>query len=375
MNIALHFGTLRGFGSSQLGWNLFREFKKHSEHRFHVWVPEEWEEKYGTVEVQSTDRVQVIQTRPGLVQKFKTENLDIPRVIQQESIEALFSFGDTSSLVSKVPHVLLIQQAHLTTRFKDYNYPISLKNWCRYALMKSYLKAGLKKVSQVTVQSNTMKVNFLQSHPEFENRISVIPSTVSNIPARERREKSANPSPKLSYVASGAPHKNHRLLLQIMANLKAKYPGIQCILTLNSHDLPQLYESAKKLEVLDNIDFRGPASHEAALKIMEESDIVLVPSKLESFGMPYFEAMALGIPLIASNIPIARESCGEEAYYADPDKPEAWAGIIESVLDAEENAVMRPSQNSLHYQNVIRSWQDIAQDYLHLLENLGESRK
>ncbi|RYF34939.1 MAG: glycosyltransferase, partial [Cytophagaceae bacterium] len=63
------------------------------------------------------------------------------------------------------------------------------------------------------------------------------------------------------------------------------------------------------------------------------------PSLYEGFGIPPLEAMASGCPVIASDIPVLREVCGEAASYFPPRDAAALATLMQMHWDAPQRSV------------------------------------
>ncbi len=64
--------------------------------------------------------------------------------------------------------------------------------------------------------------------------------------------------------------------------------------------------------------------------------LVALPSIYEGFGLPAVEAMSVGAPLVASDIPVLREVGGDAAVYVSPQEPSSWADAIERLLGDDE---------------------------------------
>lgn len=61
----------------------------------------------------------------------------------------------------------------------------------------------------------------------------------------------------------------------------------------------------------------------------------LVPDSQESFGMVYLEAMAAGLPIVASDDSIRRDLVGEQGIYVDPHDPASIASGINQAIQLD----------------------------------------
>jgi glycosyltransferase involved in cell wall biosynthesis len=66
-----------------------------------------------------------------------------------------------------------------------------------------------------------------------------------------------------------------------------------------------------------------------------------MPSFVEGFGLPVVEALQLGTPVIASDLPVYREIVGDKPTYLDPNDVKAWA---ETIADFAEEGPERRRQ-------------------------------
>jgi glycosyltransferase involved in cell wall biosynthesis len=93
---------------------------------------------------------------------------------------------------------------------------------------------------------------------------------------------------------------------------------------------------------------------------------VAIPSLHEGFGLPVVEALQLGVPVVASDIPAFREVAGGHALLVrHPLDPRSWRAAIAAASTIDEEVVGTGRAWALG-----RSWTDVADQFVKLFDEL-----
>ena len=115
-----------------------------------------------------------------------------------------------------------------------------------------------------------------------------------------------------------------------------------------------------------NVVFQGYVDDMEKWALLKGAAFLLLPSFAEGFGLPVLEAMKVGTPVVASDIPVFRELFDDAVEYVDPYSPEDIGRGIREVL---ENCEKRTRLIARGHDVVGRfSWKAAAQKYVQLLE-------
>lgn len=105
----------------------------------------------------------------------------------------------------------------------------------------------------------------------------------------------------LLFVGRLSPEKNIPLLIQGVGRLAGDYPGLKLLLCGEGPEREQLLDIALELGIAERVSFLG--YREDIYPIMKACHLLVLPSFREGMGNVLFEALAAGLPAVASKIP------------------------------------------------------------------------
>jgi len=136
-------------------------------------------------------------------------------------------------------------------------------------------------------------------------------------------------------------------VLEILPELIREFPNIVYCAAGDGSDRRRLMAKAAALGVNEHVIFPGYVDESDKPALYRLADVYVMPSRLEGFGFVFLEALASGVPVIASNKDGGREAVrdGRWGLLADPDDPTALKAAIMSALSSNHT----PPRHELEY--------------------------
>lgn len=224
-------------------------------------------------------------------------------------------------------------------------------NWIsRSAKMRAYEaidKLFLRGFDAVIPVSRMLKEE-LMACGIHENRIRVIANGIngdgfSNVSERESARRKAAEGIGISErvilsVGRLSAEKGHAILLAAFSSVVKAIPNARLVLVGDGPERMKLVAEAGRLGVAGKVVFAGFRKDASALPMI--ADLFVLPSLMEGMPLALMEAMACGVPVVATRVGAVSELTGSNEYglLVEPGDPEALRQAILSVFAAPEQA-------------------------------------
>ena len=283
-------------------------------------------------------------------------NIPIPRVAGRQSLliqNSMFVYTEAEIGISR-------------------KIPERFKLW----LGSQRISKGLKKISHVHLQTDVMRRRFSKTFRFPYERTIQCQTPLSahffedyEYETPEIFERYADRF-KLLYVtfgSGGGGHKNLDGIVSMYARYREELAETVCFLTIDKTlaDLSgSICERIEKEELGDLIVPTGTIPFQQIRNYYHSADACFFPSRLETVGLPQWEAMASGLPVIASDLDFAHEVCGDAAIFVDPF---AITSMKDGILRMKEDQALRETLIQRGYdqvRKVVPCWADSVRHVL-----------
>ena len=128
------------------------------------------------------------------------------------------------------------------------------------------------------------------------------------------------------------PRKNHLLLLHLWRRLREEMgenaPRL-VVIGQRGWECENVVDLLERSELLRGFVYEFSNCNDSDLTTyLHHAQALLFPSFVEGYGMPLIEALAAGVPVVASDLAVFREFAADIPDYADPLDPQRWLALI-----------------------------------------------
>lgn len=299
------------------------------------------------------------------------DQLKYPQLLKRLEIDVSVACFGFSAIRPGIPQVVILQNALYFCAIPK-NSPFATAR--QLGLETWILRQVIKSAAGVVVPSNTMADGVRRWFKPDDVQPVVIPDAW-NGKHETVKPRAWNEPWKLVYVAHLERHKAHLELIEIAQALRSRGRKATFSIGIDEADEPEIYSRLMTGIARNNLqsyfDISGRVPRSIVIQRMREANCFVSPTRCESFGYSYLEATGAGIPIISSDIPIAREMLGQGAlYYTTPAQAVEHLEWLASEPERGRKIVMNARE---HQRKFVINWGQYGERLANIIANAHHS--
>jgi glycosyltransferase involved in cell wall biosynthesis len=292
-----------------------------------------------------------------------------------------------SHLIHHLPADRCVVTCHDLDTFKCLLEPdLEHRSWV-FCAMTRRIFSGFRQAARVNCDSSAIRDEVVRRGLIPSERLEVVPNGVHPIfTAAADPDADAEicrllgprttDSIEILHVGSTQRRKRVDLLLKIFAAVRANFPDARLI-RVGGGLTKQNQQLAEQLGVSDAIAILPFLERRILAAAYRRADVVVLPSEAEGFGLPIIEALACGVPVIASDLPVLREVGGNAVSYCAIGDVDGWSRAIVDLIherDADSRAHLERRDRATAHASRF-SWSANAERAAHAYRDLLDRAK
>ena len=245
---------------------------------------------------------------------------------------------DGAVVVASVHHPVSIDRALDLAAAPTASKRWSLRRWYGFSAMQSRVARRLPVL--VTV-SQSAKRDIVAEMAADASRILVVPVGVDTALWRPIPGVTRVPGRIMTTASADIPLKGLAVLLEALAKLLTERSDAHLVVIGKLREKSPIAGLISHLGLDAAVEFVSGESDESLVARYASSSVAVVPSLYEGLSLPAIEAMACGVPLVASNGGALPEVVGESdeaAVVVPAGDPSALFAALRSILDDPDSA-------------------------------------
>lgn len=308
-------------------------------------------------ELRSLPNIDFAELDLPLARRFWYEQSELPKLIRSSRADVLLSTGNFALRKSPVPQILLSRNSIYTSTdfYRDLRSRHEYRTWLDTRLRALLAKRSIRWADVTVAPSEAFAEELtrwtgapvIAIHHGFDPEAFTRDSSPLRPEVTEKLGGAAQ-SLKLLFVSHYNYYRNFETLIRALPILRNRLAGRSAKLLLTCHlgagSVPGGYRSesaaalVESLGVSDMIVELGAIPYHNLHQLYSRADVYIAPAYTETFAHPLVEAMASGVPVVASDLAVHREICDNAAVYFGTFSPEALAAAIMQVASSPETS-------------------------------------
>lgn len=228
-------------------------------------------------------------------------------------------------------------------------------------LYKYIYKVNIRKNDYVIVQQEWIRREFEKMY-----KISNIIVALPELKRVKELQKHVVDSDKYVYVYVAFPRlfKNFEVILAAAEILEEKNKNFEIWLTIDGTENKYSKDLKQKYGYLKNIKWLGIQSRENVMKLYKQSNCLIYPSFLETWGLPISEYKETGNAIILADLPYAHETIGkyEKVIFFNPNNANELAEIMVKEMESRNRYIVTDSINVR--EPFAQNWNDLFEQII-----------
>ncbi len=230
---------------------------------------------------------------------------------------------------------------------------LTLHRWYSFTTMQSRVAGRLKRI--VTVSENSFK-DIVVDHGVNPDNMAIVPVGVDVELFRPLPEVTPIPGRLVTTASADVTMKGLKYLLEALAKLRTERDDLHLVVIGKRKPGGASDAAIRELGLEDHVEFVTGVAEERIIELYSEAQLAVVPSLYEGFSLPAIEAMACGVPLVATTggaIPEVVGKDGDTALLVEPGNAEALAARLRDALNTPS---LRQTVGARGRQRIIDNW-------------------